>query len=83
MALRQSLAMLVIGASLMACAAETPAEGEGTEEAISTSKPLGPDPAGTAAKYPIVLVHGFTGSRTLWNFVGVPDLCKYREGDGR
>ena len=42
-------------------------------KALVTDRPLGADPAGKATKFPIVLVHGFTGSLTLWNFVDVPE----------
>ena len=42
------------------------------------SMPLGQDPAGSAARYPIVLVHGFMGSRTspLWSFYKLADTLR-------
>lgn len=42
------------------------------------SNPLGPDPQGRAARYPIVLVHGFMGSRTspLWSFYKLADALR-------
>ncbi|HSO39414.1 MAG TPA: alpha/beta fold hydrolase [Labilithrix sp.] len=52
--------------------ASDPDQGDTADE-LQLAKPLGPDPHGKAARYPIVLVHGFTGSRTLWNFVDVPE----------
>lgn len=40
--------------------------------------PLGPDPAGARTRYPIVLVHGFMGSRTspLWSFYKLADTLR-------
>jgi triacylglycerol lipase len=69
--------MFLLGATLTlnGCAAETQDEpqNEDTDQDLTGAAPLGPEPAGQKAKYPIVLVHGFTGSRTLWNFVDVPE----------
>lgn len=72
-----SAALLTLGAVGMGgCAAQDDAgdadQGDTADE-LRAAKPLGADPAGRAAKYPIVLVHGFTGSLTLWNFVDVPE----------
>lgn len=60
--------------ALTGCASESQDEPrqEDTEDDLTRAVPLGPEPAGQKAKYPIVLVHGFTGSRKLWNFVDVP-----------
>ncbi|MCX5745477.1 MAG: alpha/beta fold hydrolase [Proteobacteria bacterium] len=42
------------------------------------SAPLGGDPQGVATRYPIVLVHGFMGSRTspLWSFYKLADTLR-------
>jgi triacylglycerol lipase len=42
------------------------------------NNPLGPDPNGSATRYPIVLVHGFMGSRTspLWSFYKLADTLR-------
>ena len=39
---------------------------------------LGPDPMGAPTRYPIVLVHGFMGSKTspLWSFYKLPDALR-------
>ena len=73
-----SAALLTLGAVAMSgCTAPdddaSDADQGDTADELRAAKPLGADPAGRAAKYPIVLVHGFTGSLTLWNFVDVPE----------
>lgn len=42
------------------------------------SDPLGPEPSGAPTRYPIVLVHGFMGSRTspLWSFWKVAETLR-------
>lgn len=42
------------------------------------ANPLGPDPAGSRTRYPIVLVHGFMGSRTspLWSFYRLAETLR-------
>jgi triacylglycerol lipase len=48
--------------SLVGCSAASSAEPEATIDSdLSSSAPLGPDPRGEAARYPIVLAHGFLG----------------------
>ena len=73
------LALIVAATlALAGCVAENTAEtadegsAEDSADELREAKPLGPDPSGRATRYPIVLVHGFTGSRHLWNFVDVP-----------
>ena len=49
-------------------------------DADCNAEPLGPEPSGRAAKYPIILAHGFMGSPTnLWAFLDVKEAL---EADG-
>lgn len=78
--------MMLLGLGLAGCAsdeAEEPAAEAGEEQELfaAKSRPLGPEPAGHGTQYPIVLVHGFTGSRSLWNFVDVPEALR-QDGHG-
>ena len=79
LALLRPLAAMILSLSVAAlggCAAETddgsPDDSDSSEDELRSSKPFGPNPDGAKAQYPIVLVHGFTGSRKVWNFVDVP-----------
>src|SRR5690242_11277163 len=53
-----------------------------SDEALIAAPPFGPEPKGTACKYPIVLEHGFAGSsdpKSIWSFNGVKEAL---EADG-
>jgi triacylglycerol lipase len=50
--------------TLVGCSAPTDGADTGTtDDALSAASPLGADPHGAATRYPIVLAHGFMGSR--------------------
>lgn len=55
--------------SLVGCTAEASEEDvASTSDELSAAAPLGPEPKGSPAQYPIVLVHGFLGNGELANF---------------
>jgi pimeloyl-ACP methyl ester carboxylesterase len=57
----KSVATVLLFLSLTGCAsASEPASS--SEEPLGGATPLGPDPAGSATRYPILLAHGFLGS---------------------
>ncbi len=67
-----TLLTLAMGGCAAQDDASDPDQGDTADE-LRATRPLGADPSGKATKFPIVLVHGFTGSLTLWNFVDVPE----------
>lgn len=80
-ALVMSLLVVLAGCSGGDEEADAAEVGDEQELAAAAAHPLGPEPSGKGTRYPIVLVHGFTGSRTLWNFVDVPEALR-RDGHG-
>jgi len=86
MRLYPALLPLLAALALGACASDdsdaAPQPETGEEAELAAAKPLGAEPSGPATRYPIVLVHGFTGSRKLWNFVGVPEALR-KDGHGK
>src|SRR5687768_14304577 len=59
-----ALSILVVGG----CAAEANEEVSTTDDELSAAAPLGAEPRGSAAKFPIVLAHGFLGTGDLATF---------------
>jgi triacylglycerol lipase len=86
-ALALSLAALFAAPlALTGCAADPASEdgagsAETSEDALGGAAPLGPEPRGTATRYPIVLAHGFLGSAN--GFAGFdPRVSEALEADG-
>jgi triacylglycerol lipase len=78
---RGGLRLLVGGLIALTSACASSTSSDSTDESKSNLgenevAPLGPDPAGKQAKYPIVLVHGFKASPEKDGFFGIAEALK-------
>src|SRR5262245_55557336 len=67
---RLGAVLVVLSATIVGCGGDPDAER--AQDDLKEVSPLGPEPAGSPARYPIVLAHGFDASptnRCAWNGV--------------
>jgi triacylglycerol lipase len=74
------LTTTLLALAVAACGAASGSESEGqVDQGVSATRHVGPDPAGRPARYPIVLVHGFGGSASVYGFD--PAIVRALESD--
>lgn len=70
-------AAALLPVALAACAADPPPAAQEEDFTLPATAPLGADPKGKAAQYPVVLAHGFDGSPTnRWGWYKVADTLR-------